>query len=125
MARVIIADGDALRDSLADYVANLSAASTKPRFVVALSGGSMPKLLTGLLDKGIDWATWDIFFADERCVPADHADSNLRAVTEQLFSKIEAQKPTIHALDVSLAPEEAAAAYAAELARYVPMFLSG
>lgn len=117
MARVIIADGDALRSSLADYVADLSAASTKPRFVVALSGGSMPKLLSGLLDKGIDWARWDIFFADERCVPADHEDSNLRACTEQLFSRIEAQKPVVHALDVSLAPAKAAEAYAAELAR--------
>ena len=100
MARVIIADGDVLRSRLADYVADLSAHSNKPRFVVALSGGSMPKLLSGLLDKGIDWASWDIFFADERCVPATSDDSNLKACTEQLFDKIKAQKPRIHALDV-------------------------
>ena len=52
MARVIIADGDVLREKLATYVADLSASSTKPRFVVALSGGSMPKLLSGLLEHG-------------------------------------------------------------------------
>ncbi|KAH8058753.1 6-phosphogluconolactonase [Aureococcus anophagefferens] len=100
MARVIVADGDVLRERLATYVSELSAASTKPRFVVALSGGSMPKLLSGLLDKGIDWASWDVFFADERCVPADSDDSNLKACTEALFDKIAAQKPRIHALDV-------------------------
>lgn len=116
MARVIVADGDVLRERLATYVSELSAASTKPRFVVALSGGSMPKLLSGLLDKGIDWASWDVFFADERCVPADSDDSNLKACTEALFDKIAAQKPRIHALDVSLGPEKAAEAYAAELA---------
>ena len=61
---VTIADGDSLKKQIAQYVATIAKACTKDRFVVALSGGSMPKLLTGLLDLDVDWSKWDVFFAD-------------------------------------------------------------
>ena len=71
----------------------------------------MPKLLTGLLDLDVDWSKWDVFFADERCVPLDDADSNYKACEDHLFSKIKGEKPTIHTLDTSLAPAQAAEKY--------------
>ena len=112
---VTIADGDALKKQIAQYVATIAKACTKERFVVALSGGSMPKLLTGLLDLDVDWAKWDVFFADERCVPLDSSDSNYKACEDHLFSKIKGEKPTIHTLDTSLAPAQAAEKYGDEL----------
>ena len=82
---VTIADGDALKKQIAQYVATIAKACTKDRFVVALSGGSMPKLLTGLLDLDVDWSKWDVFFADERCVPLDSNDSNYKACEDCLL----------------------------------------
>ena len=106
---------DALKKQIAQYVATIAKACTKDRFVVALSGGSMPKLLTGLLDLDVDWSKWDVFFADERCVPLDSNDSNYKACEDHLFSKIKGEKPTIHTLDTSLAPAQAAEKYGDEL----------
>ena len=110
---MIVADGDDLKKCLAAKVVGL--ARGKERFVVALSGGSMPKLLAGLLDEDVDWTAWDVFFADERCVPPDDADANVKACREHLFDKIRGEGPRIHALDATLAPAAAAEAYAAEL----------
>ncbi|CAH0371243.1 unnamed protein product, partial [Pelagomonas calceolata] len=112
---VTIADGDALKKQIAQYVATIAKACTKDRFVVALSGGSMPKLLTGLLDLDVDWSKWDVFFADERCVPLVSNDSNYKACEDHLFSKIKGEKPTIHTLDTSLSPAQAAEKYGDEL----------
>ena len=63
------------------------------RFTFVLSGGSTPKLLYEMLAREphksrIDWTRTELFFADERCVPPDHADSNYRMVRETLLSKV-------------------------------------
>lgn len=36
----------------------------------------------------IDFTKWHVFFADERCVALDHADSNYRACHEAFFSRV-------------------------------------
>src|SRR5687768_10373018 len=63
------------------------------RFRIGLSGGSTPKALFQLLASEpyrarIDWTNVEVFFADERCVPPDHADSNYRMARETLLSKV-------------------------------------
>jgi len=82
-------------------------------FRVAVSGGSLPKTLaTALLDdtsdsatatgdNSIDFAKWEIYYADERCVPLDHDDSNHRLLREELIDKIPAgvARPKVYPLD--------------------------
>jgi 6-phosphogluconolactonase len=66
-------------------------------FRVAVSGGSLPKTLAqALLSKGdgtptdtVDFSKWEIFFADERCVPLDHEDSNYKLLKDELLDKID------------------------------------
>jgi len=63
------------------------------RFRIGLSGGSTPKALFQLLASDayrdrIDWSNVEVFFADERCVPPDHAESNYRMARETLLSKV-------------------------------------
>ena len=67
-------------------------------FKVAVSGGSLPKTLAKALlapksgsSDVIDFAKWEIFFADERAVPLDHPDSNYRLIKEELLDKIPAE----------------------------------
>ncbi|MFZ3341551.1 MAG: 6-phosphogluconolactonase [Terriglobales bacterium] len=60
------------------------------RFTVALSGGSTPKSLYGLLASSypdFPWARTYFFFGDERHVPPTDPESNYRMVNEALFSK--------------------------------------
>ena len=66
-------------------------------FRVAVSGGSLPKTLAQALlapsgsDHGkAQFGRWEIFYADERCVPLDHQDSNHKLVKEELLDKIPA-----------------------------------
>ncbi|KAH8894779.1 6-phosphogluconolactonase [Thozetella sp. PMI_491] len=79
-------------------------------FKVAVSGGSLPKTLAQALlapSQGahdvVKWDKWEIFFADERAVPLDHADSNYCLVKAELLDKLPAgtAQPTIHPIDVS------------------------
>ena len=62
------------------------------RFTVALSGGSTPKSLFGLLATNFrDQLPWDkmfFFWGDERHVPPDSPESNYRMANEALLSKV-------------------------------------
>jgi len=53
--------------------------------------------------------SWDVFFADERCVPLDHEDSNYRLVKEEWIDKIPGgvEKPTVFPIDVEKGFEDA------------------
>lgn len=63
----------------------------RPR-TVALTGGSTPRAFYERL-AGVEyaWAETHLFFGDERCVPADHADSNFRMAHEALLSRVPAR----------------------------------
>lgn len=69
------------------------AVATKGSFTVALSGGSTPKNLYGLLATDlalrstIPWGKLNFFFGDERHVPPDSPESNYRMAQEAMFSR--------------------------------------
>jgi 6-phosphogluconolactonase len=77
-------------------------------FRVAVSGGSLPKVLGQALlketggDGKVQFDKWEIYYADERAVPLDHEDSNHRLVQEELLNKIPAGmgKPQVFPIDV-------------------------
>ncbi|KNE90256.1 hypothetical protein PSTG_16297 [Puccinia striiformis f. sp. tritici PST-78] len=60
------------------------------KFIVAISGGSLPKLIaSGLIENPlVKWDTWKVFFVDERIVPLDHEDSNFANSMKVLFGKV-------------------------------------
>ena len=114
----------ALSEALGKAVAEAAAAaaSSGRPFTVAISGGSLPKLLAaGLLAiPDVDYSNWRVFFSDERVVPLDDADSNFKACNEVFFSKAgagasEFAPEHIYTVDASLSAEKAAAAYTTQL----------
>lgn len=70
-----------------------TAVKNRGAFSVALSGGSTPKALYGLLVNEpslraqVPWDKMQLFFGDERHVRPDHPESNFRMATEAMISK--------------------------------------
>lgn len=87
----------------------------KDKFLVALSGGSLPTLLAaGLLEHQdeIDFSKWHIFFADERLVPHDDPESNLLACKNEFLAKIPGvNADQVYGIDYEVSVEEAAKKY--------------
>ena len=83
-------------------------------FSVALSGGSIPAILSPALIAAADIAhfeRWHVFLADERFVPEDHIDSSLKAWKEKLFNFVGICQENVHSINTKLSLEEAANAY--------------
>jgi 6-phosphogluconolactonase len=119
-AQVHKLDGSEIGAAVAQYVSELATAAiaANGKFTIALSGGSMPKVLgQGLPGLKMEWDKWHVFFSDERCVALDHDDSNYKACAEHFLSKVPIPAEQIYCLDPTLAdkPEEAAADYAQKM----------
>ncbi|HVO91212.1 MAG TPA: 6-phosphogluconolactonase [Terriglobales bacterium] len=119
---ILCRDANELAQKAADQFVVL-AGQARGRFSVALSGGSTPKALYSLLASPdyrarVDWARVHLFWGDERCVAPDHPESNYRMVREALLSGIPMPPENIHRMAGEIAPENAAAIYAAEIARF-------
>eukprot|EP00980_Cylindrotheca_fusiformis_P030692 scaffold25251_cov162-Cylindrotheca_fusiformis.AAC.1 len=84
---------------------------------IALSGGSLPSLLASLPDafasKEQDppqWDKWHVFLADERCVPTDDDDSNLKALNEAFLTKVGIPKSQVYGIRQDLMDDTTATA---------------
>lgn len=91
------------RAGAAEFVRQAGAAvQLKGVFTVALSGGSTPKGLYGLLATDLTFraqAPWDkthVFWGDERHVPPTDADSNYRMASEAMLSKVPIPHAHVH-----------------------------
>jgi len=120
----VFASTQELGEAAATHVARLSAESIaeRGRFTVALSGGSLPKLLcppltSEPLGSQIDWPAWHVFWADERLVPLNHADSNFRLAREYLFDQVNIPVAQVYPVDDSFDPPVTADAYQAVLSQ--------
>mgnify|MGYP006283330309 CR=1 FL=1 len=107
-----------LSGAVASRVAGLAgqAARSRRRFAVALSGGSLldilsPSLAASPLRSQIDWSVWEVFWADERCVPLTSPESNFAAANRLLLEQVDIPRQQIHAVQTGLGPGEAAKAY--------------
>ena len=103
MTITIYPDTDLLSHEAARSIVQIAhqAIAAHERFTLALSGGSTPKKLYGLLGNEpycsqIDWALTEIFWSDERCVPPESEDSNYRMALEVFLSKIPIAANQIH-----------------------------
>lgn len=92
------------------------------RFSVALSGGSTPKLLYNELvsrfHDRLDWGKVDFFWSDERYVPIDHPDSNMKLALDNLLRPLGIDDSHIYLIDTSLPPAEAAEDYQDRILAY-------
>ena len=101
-------------DFFLEYGTRAIAASN--RFLIALSGGSTPKMLYSMLAspdraRRLDWSKVQFLFGDERCVPPSHPDSNFALANEALFKPLNISFAQIHRMRGEDPPEASAAQY--------------
>ena len=126
----IFADPAALARAAAEELTRraVEAVRAKGRALIALSGGSTPKTLYGLLAdepafrERLPWAQTHFFFGDERTVAPDDKDSNFRMTKEAMLDKLGDRLPSANVHRVrGEDPDHAKAAadYGAELLAFV------
>lgn len=107
------------------------AVRSRGRCAVALSGGGTPHALYGLLASRfrdeIPWTRVDVFWADERYVPAGDAHSNYKMARETLLDHVPCPAGNVHPIPTTFAlAEDAAREYEQVLRGYfandVPRF---
>ena len=116
----IVADTHALAVEAGQVLAAVAraAVSERGRFVLGLSGGSTPAPLYWFLaspdaDAALPWERTHLIWGDERCVPVGDEQSNYgSAASTGLLGR---PWSAVHRMRGELPPEEAAAAYQAEL----------
>jgi 6-phosphogluconolactonase len=98
---------------VADLLVDVAAAGGH----VALSGGSTPRRAYELAaETDADLSAATLWLGDERVVPPEDERSNLRLVRTSLCERLpEERRPRLLAVDTSLGPDAAAAAYEALL----------
>ena len=119
---VVLPDADAVAAEAARRFVDCArqAHQHRGRFVVALSGGSTPRRLHGLLTRPphvdeIDWARTTVLFGDERCVGPGDEESNYRMARETLFEHVPIPPGRIHRMLGEAEPASAATDYSHRL----------
>lgn len=89
---------------------------------VAISGGSTPKAMLGMLGDpaqpfctSLPWAKLHLFWVDERCVGPADPESNYGMTKAALLDKVPLPAGNIHRMEGELDPEEAASRYESEI----------
>ncbi len=81
-------------------------------FRLVLAGGDTPRrtyeMLAGMAQ---DWRDWEIFWSDERCLPAGHAGRNSRMAQDVWLSRVAIPAGQIHPIPAELGAARAAAEY--------------
>lgn len=115
MRVAVFEDQAALSQATAEFVraAALRAVEARGKFRLALAGGSTPLEAYRLLgrDPAFPWARTQVFWSDERCVPAGHPDSNRGAALAALGPPQALPPDNLHPIRGRLAPQEAAQDY--------------
>jgi len=118
------ADADALVTAAGDRLVsaiNGAIAARGVAYIVLTGGGTGIKLLKHVGGHPIDWAKVHLFWGDDRFVPADDADRNIKQAREALLDSVAIPAANVHAMAASDGEfgddiDAAAAAYERELA---------
>lgn len=109
----------------------VAAVEARGVFTVALSGGSAPREMYGLLAEApyverVPWHGVHLFWGDERCVPPKHPRSNYGMACAAFVGRVPIPNANVHRMRGELPAKAGAEDYAGELAAFfgpgVPRF---
>lgn len=82
-------------------------------FRIVLAGGVTPEAVyRRLAAAATDWSRWQVYFGDERCLPADHPQRNSVMALQSWLGQVPLPADNIHSIPAELGPEAAARSYA-------------
>lgn len=113
-----VPDSHALHQAALKIILDAAAQAVAERgqFHLVLAGGETPRAIYRMLrDAKAGWGAWQVYFGDERCVPADDPDRNSRMAGEAWLDHVVLPTGQVHPIPAELGAEKAAAAYAATL----------
>lgn len=115
----VVASAAASAVNCAEFIAKAleDAIAQNGRATFAISGGSTPKAMFGILAKtsAVDWSRIELFWVDERCVPPEHEQSNYRMARQALIEPAGIPENHVHRIKGELEPKTAAAEYVEEI----------
>lgn len=85
------------------------------RFLIVLAGGNTPRDVYGLLRTGTDWSRWEVYFGDERGLPAADAGRNSVMAAEAWLDDVPIPPGQVHPIPAERGVVHAARAYAETL----------
>lgn len=100
------------------------AIAARGQFRIALAGGRTPERTYRLLSEvDADWQRWQIYFGDERCLPADDPQRNSVMANSSWLDRVIIPAANIHAIAAELGPHQAAEQYTALVRQALPFDL--
>ena len=111
----ILADADAVATQATGFILQAAANAIDEHgiFQLVLAGGRTPgKVYQHLANAQADWKNWQLYFGDERCLPADHPDRNSRMAANAWLDHGAVPADHIHPVPAELGAEAAAKRYA-------------
>ena len=113
-----VADATALRQIAYRHILDAAARAIerRGRFLIVLAGGNTPRGIYRMLRTAdTDWSRWQVYFGDERCLPADDAERNSRMAADAWLNRVPIPQDQVHAIPAELSARAAALAYAETL----------
>jgi 6-phosphogluconolactonase len=125
-----LTDADAVATRATELILQAADDAIRERgvFHLVLAGGRTPeKVYRQLANAQADWKNWQLYFGDERCLPADHPERNSRMTAMAWLDHGAVPIANIHPVPAELGAELAATRYASivENARPFDLVLLG
>jgi 6-phosphogluconolactonase len=108
----IVVDTEALASKAAEWLGQAleEALAGGGRASLALSGGKTTgPIYRALSELALPWERVDFYFADERCVPPDHPESNFLLAEETLLRPLKVKAEQVHRMQGEREDRDAAA----------------
>ena len=118
-----LADSDAVATRATEMILQAARVAIQQRgvFHLVLAGGSTPaKVYRQLAGAQADWTHWQLYFGDERCLPADHAERNSQMAATAWLARGQIPANHIHPIRAELGAAGAAREYAALISKTRP-----
>lgn len=85
-------------------------------FMIVLAGGNTPRGAYRLLqEQNADWAHWNVYFGDERCLPAHDIERNSKMAADAWLHHVPIPNDHVHPIPAELGATAAALSYAETL----------
>ena len=126
MLWTVLKNSKAVADIACERISKAAEKAIQQRgvFRLVMAGGSTPEQTYRLLsENNNDWAHWEIYFGDERCLPVSHMERNSVMIKRALTDKVPIPEDQIFLIPAETGAEKAAQVYGELLESRLPFDL--